>query len=467
MALFFSLIIIGLIKFIFSKSNEIIYSQDILPMITECSALFNSSDLKPSLLCFIDKIQNYPDQILDFINNNKDLIKILLGITSGVVKDIVFDLLEDDNPILNNLFELVKQKDSDSNYILDYVKNALNQTDNSFNYVFTNLKHVFNFPGFRELFNEVYQRYKNYFFDIISLFPQQHKDEKDNSLIPLIMTVKKFIQDYQDILIELFYNLVSHFKDYDAVYEDLRKFFLYNCTNTSLLSDLELIFSDEELARNISEIVRLDSRIADIILDKIILDQKLMSFAIKLLNNTKFINDLADILQNLSNSTYIKENVPLFLTNIIDGEIEKKDLLLRAFQNIVRNILTESGLKSFVGSGITTTLTELLLPYFKKYEVGESCIMLFNHTFFNTTSDINDFKFYYAKKLIIDSTKSRNDFLTYENCLNGYDKSIHSKEYQMKPVYVIGKITDRYNQSELKNSIYYEKYNYIMSFCFL
>ena len=466
MALFFSLIIIGLIKFIFSKSNEIIYSQDILPMITECSALFNSSDLKPSLLCFIDKIQNYPDQILDFINNNKDLIKILLGITSGVVKDIVFDLLEDDNPILNNLFELVKQKDSDSNYILDYVKNALNQTDNSFNYVFTNLKHVFNFPGFRELFNEVYQRYKNYLFDIISLFPQQHKDEKDNSLIPLIMTVKKFIQDYQDILIELFYNLVSHFKDYDAVYEDLRKFFLYNCTNTSLLSDLELIFSDEELARNISEIVRLDSRIADIILDKIILDQKLMSFAIKLLNNTKFINDLADILQNLSNSAYIKENVPLFLTNIIDGEIEKKDLLLRAFQNIVRNILTESGLKSFVGSGITTTLTELLLPYFKKYEVGESCIMLFNHTFFNTTSDINDFKFYYAKKLIIDSTKSRNDFLTYENCLNGYDKSIHSKEYQMKPVYVIGKITDRYNQSELKNSIYYEKYNYIMSFCF-
>ena len=466
MALFFSLIIIGLIKFIFSKSNEIIYSQDILPMITECSALFNSSDLKPSLLCFIDKIQNYPDQILDFINNNKDLIKILLGITSGVVKDIVFDLLEDDNPILNNLFELVKQKDSDSNYILDYVKNALNQTDNSFNYVFTNLKHVFNFPGFRELFNEVYQRYKNYLFDIISLFPQQHKDEKDNSLIPLIMTVKKFIQDYQDILIELFYNLVSHFKDYDAVYEDLRKFFLYNCTNTSLLSDLELIFSDEELARNISEIVRLDSRIADIILDKIILDQKLMSFAIKLLNNTKFINDLADILQNLSNSAYIKENVPLFLKNIIDGEIEKKDLLLRAFQNIVRNILTESGLKSFVGSGITTTLTELLLPYFKKYEVGESCIMLFNHTFFNTTSDINDFKFYYAKKLIIDSTKSRNDFLTYENCLNGYDKSIHSKEYQMKPVYVIGKITDRYNQSELKNSIYYEKYNYIMSFCF-
>ena len=466
MALFFSLIIIGLIKFIFSKSNEIIYSQDILPMITECSALFNSSDLKPSLLCFIDKIQNYPDQILDFINNNKDLIKILLGITSGVVKDIVFDLLEDDNPILNNLFELVKQKDSDSNYILDYVKNALNQTDNSFNYVFTNLKHAFNFPGFRELFNEVYQRYKNYLFDIISLFPQQHKDEKDNSLIPLIMTVKKFIQDYQDILIELFYNIVSHFKDYDAVYEDLRKFFLYNCTNTSLLSDLELIFSDEELARNISEIVRLDSKIADIILDKIILDQKLMSFAIKLLNNTKFINDLADILQNLSNSAYIKENVPLFLTNIIDGEIEKKDLLLRAFQNIVRNILTESGLKSFVGSGITTTLTELLLPYFKKYEVGESCIMLFNHTFFNTTSDINDFKFYYAKKLIIDSTKSRNDFLTYENCLNGYDKSIHSKEYQMKPVYVIGKITDRYNQSELKNSIYYEKYNYIMSFCF-
>ena len=466
MALFFSLIIIGLIKFIFSKSNEIIYSQDILPMITECSALFNSSDLKPSLLCFIDKIQNYPDQILDFINNNKDLIKILLGITSGVVKDIVFDLLEDDNPILNNLFELVKQKDSDSNYILDYVKNALNQTDNSFNYVFTNLKHAFNFPGFRELFNEVYQRYKNYLFDIISLFPQQQKDEKDNSLIPLIMTVKKFIQDYQDILIELFYNLVSHFKDYDAVYEDLRKFFLYNCTNTSLLSDLELIFSDEELARNISEIVRLDSRIADIILDKIILDQKLMSFAIKLLNNTKFINDLADILQNLSNSAYIKENVPLFLTNIIDGEIEKKDLLLRAFQNIVRNILTESGLKSFVGSGITTTLTELLLPDFKKYEVGESCIMLFNHTFFNTTSDINDFKFYYAKKLIIDSTKSRNDFLTYENCLNGYDKSIHSKEYQMKPVYVIGKITDRYNQSELKNSIYYEKYNYIMSFCF-
>ena len=39
-------------------------------------------------------------------------------------------------------------------------------------------------------------------------------------------------------------------------------------------------------------------------------------------------------------------------------------------------------------------------------------------------------------------------------------------EYEIKPIFVVGRIIDKYNQSKLRNSSYYEKYKYMMSFCF-
>ena len=39
-------------------------------------------------------------------------------------------------------------------------------------------------------------------------------------------------------------------------------------------------------------------------------------------------------------------------------------------------------------------------------------------------------------------------------------------KYQIIPIYVVAKLTDKTNRSKVKNSTYYEKYNYMIGFCF-
>ena len=466
MVLFFSfLIIISLINFIFSISNEYKNSEDTPDIITKCSSSFVKKDPRPLLICILQYIKERPDDTLEFFHKNKLIIEMMINLgTNGTLNYIAKDILvNNSNPILNDTFTLIKKYP----IILDNFIDSLNDKDTSFTYVFSKLKTIFNINEFHELFNKIYQRYKHYLYDIIGLFPQQQKDEKDNSLVPLLIALKDFIIEYQDVLVELFYKLISHFHNMTEVTQDLRDFFLYNCTNNNLLKNLSRIFENEELAKNISNIIKLDSYIQDLILDKIILNKKLMIFLINSFRNETFVNQLADILMHLSNLQYIEDKIPQFLQIAIGNSSENKDIILKAFQSIVRNILTESSLKNFIGSSITSRLEEFIKIDYQIYKkVGNNCINLLKYTFFNTDKGNNDFKLYYAKKLLIDSTKSRNDFLTYENCLNSYDKSEESQKYQIKPVYVVGKIIDRYSQSRLKNSIYYEKYNYIISFCF-
>ena len=51
--------------------------------------------------------------------------------------------------------------------------------------------------------------------------------------------------------------------------------------------------------------------------------------------------------------------------------------------------------------------------------------------------------------------------------MGGYNKSYYDlAKFEIEPIYIVGKIIDRTNQSKLKNSAYFEKYNYMMSFCF-
>ena len=92
--------------------------------------------------------------------------------------------------------------------------------------------------------------------------------------------------------------------------------------------------------------------------------------------------------------------------------------------------------------------------------MSQSCINLLRYTFFdNYPNSISKFRYFYVKKLIIETTKDKNDFLTYENCLSGDYNFEASKNFSMKPVFLIGIIKDKENTKKFKNSTLFEKYN--------
>ena len=109
---------------------------------------------------------------------------------------------------------------------------------------------------------------------------------------------------------------------------------------------------------------------------------------------------------------------------------------------------------------ISNYLTEEL--FVKKY-FSPDCEYLIKNIFF---SNFTETTLFFIKKLLIDSTNNKNDFLTYENCLE--DKNFWELEnlnFTVKPIFVIGIIDDINNKNKFKNSILNEKYNYLNSFC--
>ena len=96
--------------------------------------------------------------------------------------------------------------------------------------------------------------------------------------------------------------------------------------------------------------------------------------------------------------------------------------------------------------------------------INSKCMNLFEKTIFNDDnddkSDAENLRLFYIKKLLIETTKNKNDFLTYENCLDGNHNFNYSKENKIKPIFAIGITDDVYNKSKLKNSILHEKFNY-------
>ena len=473
----FSILIISLINSIISISQKNEYnsntncykeSNDFNPIISfiEIPDLSNKTeeDWKIFSINILTIIRDAPDILRDILTIIKD--DIINNSRSDPLSFIVKDLFNNSNPILNDTIDLLKTK-SGNESVLDCFIKILSEKILTNEFIILKLKEVLHFPRFRDLFNRIYERYKDFVFDIIALFP--HKYHKMDTIVPVLLELKDFILKYKDILFELLCKTISHFNENKRIIEDLEDFVINNCTNTSFLDDMNLLLVNKTLVNLLSHLIRFDKEESNAIFKIVISNEQLMKFSIGFLKKKDLVVRFVNILFNLNNTKYINENVPNFMKDTIGDDIKVRKMIVKVFQNITRNIVTEQDLKGFMNKLLSGIFKKLIEEGHENFNISDKCFGLLTHTYFNPPTN-DKFRFYYTKKLLIDSTKSKNDFLTYENCLNGYENSSYSTSYKNKykiiPIYVVGKIIDRVNQSKLKNSIYYEKYNYMMSYCF-
>ena len=78
---------------------------------------------------------------------------------------------------------------------------------------------------------------------------------------------------------------------------------------------------------------------------------------------------------------------------------------------------------------------------------------------------LTDIRIFFLKKAIIDSTKDKNDFLTYENCLEKkFDEGKLKQQnfnFSLQPIYILAMFDDKKNKTNLSDTIFVEEYNYI------
>ena len=395
-----------------------------------------------------------------YINDNKENLEIFLNQTN---MSFLYNLTEEivNSTFLEDLSDVIEKHPELINYTLILV-NGINNNNITKRKFIENLQKMVNIKEFREVISPIL---KKYFYDLLNFYPQ--KVGQKGTVFDLLIELKDFIKKYQSIIVDLILDIISHYLEYINILKDIEHFILVRSKGTDLLDRLRLIFTNQTMVKKISPLINFYNEMSNTIVRSAIAEKDLMDLFFDLIKNPTYVESVVNIVSNIKNETYLDKHFQNFMNETIRGNSTVKRIIINSFSNIIRNTLTEDRLKNYLSGFLSNLLLRLNenVENNLNFNISTSCAALIDHTYLHPPEN-NTFRFFYTKKFLFDSTKSKNDFLTYENCLNGFEKSNYSTAFQIKPVYVVAKIIDRFNQSKLKNSSYYDKYNYMISFCF-
>ena len=428
---------------------------------------------RESVLCILNVTEIYTNETKIFLdsiryNNSTYILDFVKGMFYENNMQILFKILEDlltneSNTIIDDLFEIIKNHTS--NKIIEYIRNLLIEPKDGiqYTYVFEQLYNIFNIPGVYKLFNYTYNIYRDDFIDIIEIIT---RDTKFSNLFNML---KDFIRNNQDTLFDFLYNLTANFKDGDRIVIIIRDVILENIKNKNctLLDSLMKVANNSTILECLSKTIELDTEVSNRIMSQLLSKQNLVIFAVKFFYNQTFVEDFTNIILNIKNNTYTNENLPKFIKFIYGDNKEYYTMLLNITVTVMENIIKERQISEFISKSFSKIMKNFIfVEPFETYKISQSCTFLFNYTFYiDLHGNMINFRNLYEKKLIIESTKNKNDFLTYENCLSGNYTSSYSEIYDIKPIFLISLINDAYNQNKFKDSVLFEKYNYLFSLC--
>ena len=440
------------------NQNENYYKEIILDFLNQTKA-------NPIIfLNFMLNCKEYQDLLLDVVKQilNQNNFSSIYNISEIILKDIFND---ENDTFINESYKIINN--TKTNNIIDYIIDLIEKFNRTYNFVFTQLKKIFNVDGFRKLFNFMYDRFKQYFYNFVEAFCENSKFKT------ICKMLKHFITTYQDTLVELCYNLIANFGNRVNVTNILKDFVIkYTKDNSSsLFEELVLILKNNTIMKELAEVIVLDDPIADKIMDEILLNENIMKFLIKFFYNETFVTNFADIIENIYNSTYANKKIPEFIKTLYGNNEQYYYMVINFTLTIMRNVFTEAKLTKTISNLSSRLLRKFIFEGpFDIENITQDCKDFINYTFFKELGEYNidiDFRLFYIKKFMIQSSKNKNDFLTYETCLDEkYDKMINLTEiYDIKPVFLLCSIIDEPSQNKLKDSIYFEKYNYLTSLC--
>ena len=394
------------------------------------------------------------------------LIKLYLNMKKMVWLETYLNdiFLNDTNNLLNLSIDLIVN--DSSNYILynlsDIIVNYSHHQN--FEFIFERLQKIFIIDGFKELIDYIYYRYEN---DLVKIL---ENCLKNTNYEPLFYELRVYIERYKKEFYYLAFDLVKAFKNRKETINILIDFILNNSKDgKTILKDAREIANNYTLSKHISDTVKLDSPVADKVFEEIILNTKLMNFIFDFLEKRTNVEKLKEVLLNLPNKTYIEHNIIPFVKETFAVNDENMDFLLNTWRNILKNMFMDNKVKSIIFESLIDFVEEKIFKEeLNKTDISGTCNNFIDYIFKNESknTDVLDLKYFYTIKIFIDSTKNKNDFLTYENCLYRTFSNSYSEKYNIEPIFLVGAIKDEENQEKLKSSTAFEKYCYYIGFCF-
>ena len=426
-------------------------------------------DIFETLMSMLENIKNDTNSFILWVNFGKDIWKYSarnqmvnnasMKFLVPLIDDIFFNesntFINDTNDIINHENGTILLED-----LIEFLNDfkTLNNRQINLTRIFLFYEKIINFPGVDKLFN--------YFF---------FHDEETFLISELLfkkMRLKYFFASLRDVFWEHRKVLQHLFVDAFRVYSNDNEFknvisnFIKQ-NNKTFLNDLKNKFQNETVINGVMSIFKFNDNLGRQIFEALIKQPEVINIFFGLIHEDEIVFILIDIFKHIQDTKYILEMLPNSIKRIYRIDDHAVGLCLNYSLGVIKRLSNENSFIDF----ITGDVVKLTSNYFKNetiaHNISYDCAILIYNTYFSNRTDLSRFKFYYLEKLLLHSTRDKNDFLTYEGCL----KSKHFTEtedfnFTVKPIYVIGMINDKVNRAKFNSSILSQKYNYVISYCF-
>ena len=444
----------------FNKNNKTIIYECILANIDYSSHL----EFLNFALCILENYKNNTNIISEAFESLKNNIPFISSLIPGENGTIITSVLNNSisNGLIDDIMYLILSNTSIIDNLIVSIKEFQKGNNADIKIIYENFYQILNHNG-TEFFVDkfLYATGKNFYNFIIYIF------SRFPNIVDLVKGLEQTFEDQNRLknILELFYNMVKNYHNETETIITVTNFFKENINiSDEIISTIEknfmiilcrklIVFKDQVL-----------SAIKDILLE----ERGNLTLLSSIIKNVTLIDEFSNIMINIYNDDYLKDNLPKFIYNIISINGTNLDYISNFMLYLFMKIERGEKLKKMFWTTLQHKIRDIFLDEnVNSYNITPDCFDLFNYTYLNYENEYKDFFVVYFKKFISDSTNIKGNFLTFDNCLNNYNETIKpNNEYIIYPGFVIGIVDETELLQNSKNSSLYYKYNFVLGYCF-
>ena len=418
-------------------------------------------DIYDEIRTFITNLKFNPENILDKVYLNDSIQNFAEKYNITFINPMIdYLLFNETSQFVNDFYNVVKNETNGTN-VLNYILNILDlneENDNvNISVLFFEINKFMNYPGMDKVFS-----YLKDYKDVIFLLDERIINQTIYSNV--YNCISYIFRNFVDQLVDYAYNFLKFYDDNEKLIEISYELLEYG-EPEEFRQQFEWYFQIPEF-QELSKIIHLSNKFAEAIKNSVLSEYFSTALLFLLFNDKETIEIYIKLIKNWGNEKYFMDYIPEILSIITSH----RDLIFfyeSMFNKIVdvikRNTTTEDYLNLITGSMMGKVENFFMEDGLLKNNISMDCSYLIKSIYF---SDYTYTTAFFLKKILIDSTKNKNDFLTYENCIEKKEfPEIKDLNFTVQPAFVIGIVDDITKKNNLKNSLLSEKYNYISSFC--
>ena len=447
--------------------------------------VMNSSKLtieekKENIACILEEARDKPKQIGIFFNNLKAVIPtVLKPLLNNTGIEFLYDLLNDifNGTFFGDLFNVIEKHPELVNYTIILVKEEIDGKNITQEDILDFMNKILNIEGMNKVINHIIN--STYNDAILTLI--ETKLMNNTNYAGLYKFFKPILIKHKKQIIHLIFDILKAYNNNSTLTEVIKKFFI-DKNNEDLMRDLKEKFKDEKARKEFSAYIIFWGRVGTIIKEELLEHWMFYEHFFFLIKNEQIAHFIADFIVHSQNSTYLENKIPDLIKILYGIDKNYMSYLLDVYEKIIKRVAMDITTYIELSEKIIDMIYNM---FFKKnistiYDINDECLTSIRKIYFNKISLSNTtnpegiypllkMRYFFMKKATLDTTKNKNDFLTYENCLEKkFDNTLLERSdfnFTLKPIYILAMIDDNKTKNNFNDSIYIEQFDYWIGHC--